>query len=235
MTRKMKGRSPTVSSEDKEMAETLHRTVRAVALSLAVLLMNSGAATAQQEKGTKEILFFSGGFFYAVDQTRFRDADLKGTGSVGFSRGAGGLNFGGQLGYFLTRRNEIGGGVSLSLYHSRFCVRTFSDGQFTGEACSSDTYFAMGLDAFYRYHFAREGSRRFFFVGADLSAVDVTRSYTGSIRVRPHVGYRYFLDKKVALDFSAGYSAELNKQVDGFFPRDREGSIVGQLSLSFLF
>jgi hypothetical protein len=217
------------------MTETLHGTVRAVALSFAVVLMNSGAATAQQEKGNKEILFFSGGFFFTVDQTRFRDADFKGTGSVGLWRGASGLSFGGQLGYFLTRRNEIGGGVSLYLYHSKFCVRTFSDGQFTGEACSSDTYFAMSLDAFYRYHFAREGARKFFFVGADLSAADVTRNYTGNIRVRPHVGYRYFLDKKIALDFSVGYSAELNKQVDGFFPRDREGSIVGQLSLSFLF
>ena len=217
------------------MSETVHRTVRAAALAVAVLLVNSGLADAQQEKGNKEIFFFSGGFSLAVDETRFRDADFKGTGSVGLSRGSGGLNFGGQIGYFLTRHNEIGGGVSLSLYHSRVCVRTFSEGQFTGEACNSDTYFAIGLDAFYRYHFAREGARRFFFAGSDLSAADLTRNYTGNIRVRPHVGYRYFLDKKVALDFSAGYAAELNKPSNDFFPRDREGSLVGQLSLSFLF
>lgn len=218
------------------MAETLNRRVRAVALSLAILLMNCAAAMAQQQKGDKEILFFSGGFSLSVDRTQFKDSDFKGSGSVGLTKGGGGLNFGGQFGYFLTRRNEIGGGVTLSLYHSRYCIRSFSDGQFTGEDCGSSTYFAMGLDAFYRYHFAREGARRFFFAGAQLSAVDLTRSYTGTIRAYPHAGYRYFLDKKVALDFSAGYVAELNKQANGFFfPRDREGSIAGQLSLSFLF
>lgn len=222
--------------KQKAIPRIMPRRVWSVAFSIAIPLILCGTANAQQKKGDKEILFFSSGFFISVDETGFKGAILSGTGAIGTSSGSRGLSLGGKLGYFLTRHNEIGGGTFLFLYHDKFCVRTFEDGRITGESCDSDTYFALGLDGFYRYHFGREGDRRLFFAGADLSAGDVTRNYTGNIRLRPHVGYRYFLQKNVALDFSVGYTAEMNKKrSNSFFPRDREGWIDGQLSLSVVF
>jgi len=193
------------------------------------------AVQSQQRRGDKEISLFSGGFFISVDETGFKDSDFSGTGVVGRSLGTQSFHIGGLIGYFVTRHNEIGGGPFLYFSHSRFCLRSFEDGKLTGESCAGDNYFAMGLGGFYRYHFGREGAKRVFFAGTDLSVGDVTRNYTGNIRVRPHVGYRYFLQKKVSLDFSVGYNAELNKKDNSYFQRDREGWISGQLGLSFIF
>ncbi len=217
------------------MPDTLSRPARAVAVSVSIILACCSAAQAQQKKGDREISFFSGGFFISVDETGFKDSDLSGTGVAGRTSGYQSFNVGGLIGYFLTRHNEIGGGTFLSFSHAKFCLRSFEDGKLTGESCDSSNYFAMGLDGFYRYHFGREGAKRAFFAGADLFVGDVTRNHTGNIRVRPHVGYRYFLEKKVSLDFSVGYNAELNKKNDGYFQRDRQGWISGQLGLSFIF
>lgn len=212
------------------------RSIRAVVFPVASLLLFCGAAQAQQHKGDKEILVFTGGFFISVDEQNPNAPSLSGVSQDATISGVRNLNLGVKLGYFLTQRNEIGAGSSLVVSRSRFCVRTFADGQLTSESCNTNTYFAMSLGVFYRYHFAREGDKKFFFVGADLSASDVTRNYTGNIKVRPHVGYRYFLDKKVAVDFSLGYSAEVNKKdMRFFFPVERQGSLDGQVSLSFVF
>ena len=211
------------------------RAATAAVFSLSILFACCSGAAAQQKKGDKEILFFSGGFFVAVDETKFKDSQLTGTGTLGYTRGFRSFNIGGQAGYFITPHSEIGAGTSVFVYHYRYCQRSFEDGRTLGESCESETSFSMSLNGFYRYYFAREGSKRLVFAGAEISAADLTRNYTGNIRVRPYIGYRHFLEKKVALDFSVGYLAELNKQSDSFFPRDREGSIVGQVSLSFIF
>jgi hypothetical protein len=216
------------------MLASFSRSLRAVVFPVASLLLFCCAAQAQQHKGDKEILVFTGGFFISVDEQNPNKPPLTGVTQNATVSGVRNLNLGVKLGYFLTQRNEVGAGTSLVASRSRFCIRTFADGQLTSESCNTNTYFAMSLGVFYRYHFAREGDRKFFFVGADLSASDVTRNYTGNIRLRPHVGYRYFVEKIVALDFSVGYSAEVNKK-DMQFPREREGSIDGQLSLSFVF
>src|SRR5262245_8157662 len=217
------------------MPVSLSRLFIAVTHLFVTLLILCAAANAQQNKGDKEIMFFSGGFFISVDETDFKTANLSGTGAIAQTSGFRSFAVGGKFGYFLTRRHEIGGGTSLAVYRFKFCVRTFEDGRITSENCEPDTYFAMSLGGFYRFHFAQEGARRFFFVGADVAAGGITRNYTGNLVARPHVGYRYFLNKKVALDFSVGYTAELNKRDESFFARDREGSINGQFSLSFVF
>jgi hypothetical protein len=217
------------------MSGMLLRVISVVALFVTTLLISYDSAQAQQKKGDKEIMFFSGGFTVSVDETGFEHDDLTGRGAIGRTSDFRAFSIGGKVGYFITRNNEIGASTFLGLFHAKFCIRSFEDGQITGESCDSDTAFAMGLGGFYRYHFARESARGFFFVGADLTADDVTRNFTGNIRIRPHVGYKYFFNKNVALDANVGYSAELNKRDSPFFARDREGSITGQFALSFLF
>jgi len=147
------------------------------------------------------------------------------------------LSLGGSLGYFATRKNEIGGGVSLSVFRFRSCTTSFNNGQITGESCGSDSDVSLGLSAFYRYHFDKADAKGFPFVGASISVGSVTRNFTGNIGARPHVGYKYFLKRNVALDFSVGYSVQLKKVDDDrfFFIQNRSSSVNGQLGLSFVF
>ena len=217
------------------MTKMLPHAARTVAACVIILIACCSAVRSQQKSGNKEISFLTGGFFISVNETGFKDSEFSGTGVVGRTTGARSFNVGGLIGYFLTRHNEIGGGPSVYFSHAKFCLRSYEDGKVTGEYCDSSNYFSMGLSGLYRYHFGREGARKVLFAGTDLLVGDVTRNYTGNIRMRPHVGYRYFLEKKVSLDFSVGYNAELNKKTNSYYQRDREGWISGQLGLSFIF
>jgi hypothetical protein len=147
------------------------------------------------------------------------------------------FGLGGSLGYFATRKNEIGGGVSLNVGRFRSCTTSFNNGQITGESCGSDSNVSLGLSAFYRYNFGKADAKGFPFVGASISVGSVTRNFTGNVGARPHVGYKYFLKRNVALDFSVGYSFAINEVDDdrSFFIQDRSSSINGQLGLSFVF
>jgi hypothetical protein len=113
-------------------------------------------------------------------------------------------------------------------------VRVGSDGTLV-EECESDSNVGLGLTGFYRYNFAGKGKRGFPFVGAELIVLDVTENFTGNVRARPHVGYKYFVKKNVAIDFNVGYTVELNKVDERFFNRGREGVIDGRVGLSFIF
>lgn len=70
-----------------------------------------------------------------------------------------------------------------------------------------------------------------------LAVQSVSDNFTGNIRAQPFAGYKYFLKKNVALDFSAGYSIEVNEVSDdrSSFIFDRSSSLFGKLGLSFLF
>lgn len=185
----------------------------------ALLLADSPCAYAQVEKGSKETIF-SGGFFVGLDE----------------SSGNGGGSVSGKFGYFLTRHHEIGGGTSISVFRFRFCSRTIdANGNVISESCDSDVSFGMGLSGFYRYNFAKEGAKGFPFVGGAISVASVTDNFTGNFSARPEVGYKYFLKKNVALDFSVGVTLQLNKVGDDFFLNSRRENINGQLGLSFIF
>jgi hypothetical protein len=76
----------------------------------------------------------------------------------------------------------------------------------------------VGLSAFYRYNFTREGAKGFPFAGAEISVADlVHRDFTGNVQVRPNVGYAYSLKKNVRLDFKDGCEP-------GFFLRFHTGA-----------
>ena len=195
------------------------RLFKGAGLVLALILIGSQPAHAQQEKGDKEVLFFSGNFFIGVGETS----------------GSSGATLGGGLGYFLTRKNEVGGALTASVSRFRFCVARVGPGGIIVEDCESSTDFGLGLTGFYRYNFAGKDKRGFPFVGAELIVLDVTENFTGNIRARPHIGYKYFVKKNVAIDFNVGYTVELNKVEEQFFNRGRQGLIDGRVGLSFIF
>jgi hypothetical protein len=199
----------------------------------------SESSQAQQKKGDKEVLLFSNGFFFDFGgDTKLNTAksDPFTSGSFFSSSSSQGFNIGGEVGYFLTRKHEVGGGPFLSVDHFSFCQQDFVGSELTGKTCSSDTQVGLGLTGLYRYNFAKAEARGFPFVGGTISVSDVTRNFTGNVRARPHAGYKYFVKKNVALDFSVGYLIEVNKvNNDSLFITDRRHSIDGQLGLSFVF
>jgi hypothetical protein len=115
----------------------------------------------------------------------------------------------------------------------------FTDGQLISEECDKDTRFNQGLSGFYRYNFAGKGDKRFPFVGTELSVSDLTRNDTGNFKLRLQVGYKYFLNTNIALDFSVGYTIEVNEKKErrefSFIETGRRATIDGQLGLSFVF
>lgn len=187
-----------------------------------VLALCATAAQAQPMKGDKEVFVLTGSSFIGLGDNR---------GDIFFSAS-------GKLGYYFTRRNEVGGGISFFVDRFKFCSRTIdSDGHITSEQCDSDTNAGVGFSGFYRFNIAREGSKGFPFIGGEIAVADVTENFTGNWRARPHVGYKYFLKKNVGLDFSFGYTIELNK-VKSQFPfidQGRQGNLDGQIGLTFLF
>lgn len=150
---------------------------------VALVLLCCDMAYSQQEKGDIEVLIFSAGFFADVNgntvRSRFPDSDFE---STTRSRG---FNVGGSVGYFLTRRNELGGGLNLSVFNTDSCAGDDDD-------CRDNTSVGLGLNGFYRYNFAREGAKGFPFIGSDFLVADVTANSTGNLIARPQVGYKYF-------------------------------------------
>jgi hypothetical protein len=214
---------------------TIKKTASGVLPVLALLCLGSQPSNAQPKKGDKEVLAFSSGFVFSFGGD-IKIGSLEGQGFFSSSFRVQSFSLGGDLGYFLTSRNEIGGGLAFSATRFRSCFKSFSNGQVTSESCNSDSNVGLGLSGFYRYNFVRGEAKGFPFVGGTISAASVTDNFTGNVRARPHVGYKYFLKKSVALDFSVGYTVDLNKVDDpGPFIRDRNSSIDGRLGLSFVF
>jgi hypothetical protein len=215
---------------------TIKKLASRAVLVLFSLCVFSGSSLAQQKKGDKEITAFSSGFYFSFGGG-IRPASLKGSGAFFENNNSQGFNVGAQMGYFLTRKSEIGGGLYFSVSHFSNCSIEFDDGQITGKSCDSDTFANLGLVGFYRYNFAKPEARGFPFVGASIGIGSVTDNYTGNIRARPHAGYKYFLKKNVALDFSVGYNIAVNKVTDNeaFFIQNRSHSVDGQVGLSFVF
>jgi lipopolysaccharide assembly outer membrane protein LptD (OstA) len=208
-----------------------------VMIILVFLCVSSGSTLAQQKKGDKEITAFASGFSFSFGGG-FRPRSLAGASGF-FSENDKSLNFnlGAQMGYFITRKSEIGGGLFLSVSHFSGCTTALNNGQITGKTCDSDSFANLGLVGFYRYNFAKADARGFPFVGVSIGIGSVTDNYTGNIRARPHAGYKYFLKKNVALDFSVGYDIDVNKVSDSksFFIQERGKVIDGQVGLSFVF
>jgi hypothetical protein len=214
---------------------TIKKTASGVMLVLAFLCFCSQSSRAQQKKGDNEVLAFSSGFAFGFGGDT-KIGSLEGQGFFTSSFRVQSFSLGGDLGYFLTRRNEVGGGLALSATRFKSCFKSFSNGQITSESCNSDSNVGFGLSGFYRYNFVRGEAKGFPFVGGTISVASVTTNFTGNVRARPHVGYKYFLKRNVALDFSVGYTVELNKVgSDSPFIRDRSSSIDGRLGLSFVF
>jgi hypothetical protein len=187
-----------------------------------ILSLGHLTAQAQPKKGDKEVFLLTGNSFIGL----------------GDSSGAFTFNASGQLGYYLTRRNEVGGGITFSLAHAPLCSRVIDqDGHVVSEHCDSFTDASVGFSGFYRFNFAREGARGFPFVGGSISVGDVTTNFTGNWKARPHVGYKYFLSKRVGLDFSFGYDIDVNKVrvSNTFFNNERQSNLDGQIGLTFLF
>jgi hypothetical protein len=193
-------------------------------------------ALAQQKKGDVEVLFASGGFTFNSGG-EINPVSLAGfSGAIGSDSRSQEFYVSGQAGYFLTRKNELGGGLSLTLFHDHFCETDVSVGQITGSSCSSSTTPYLGLSGFYRYNFAKEGAKGFPFAGFDISVADIIhRDFTGDIVAIPRAGYKYFVRRNVALDGSVGYQIALNKAVPQGFTQTRPQSIIGEVGLSFLF
>jgi hypothetical protein len=190
---------------------------------------------AQVEKGTKEVLVFSSDFSINVNEPAIPDSNA--TGSVFGFENTRTFNIGGKFGYFLSQRNEVGAGTNFSVARFKFCARDFINGQLISKECDSDTRYDQGLSDFYRYNFADKGDKRFLFAGTELSVSSVRRNFTGNFKLRPQVGYKYFLNKNVALDLSVGCLVDLNKKNDSFvlLQFGRQVNIDGQLGLSFIF
>jgi len=206
---------------------------------LSVVLLCSQSSQAQQKKGDKEVLLFSNGFFFEFGgDTKLNTLKASQFTSIGFTSSSSrqGFNIGGEVGYFLTRKNEIGGGLFLSVDRFSFCQETFTEGELVDKSCGSNTRAGLGLTGLYCYNFAKAEAKGFPFVGATISVSDVTTNFTGNVRARPHAGYKYFVKRNVALDFSVGYLIEVNKvNNDSLFITGRRQTVDGQLGLSFVF
>jgi hypothetical protein len=218
---------------------TIKKVLSSVMFVLAAFLLCSHSSQAQQKTGDKEVLLFSNGFFFDFGgDTKLNTLKASPfiSGSFTSSSSSQGFNIGGEAGYFLSRKHEIGGGLFLSVHRFRFCQQNFMDSEVSDKICSSDTHVGLGLTGLYRYNFGRAEAKGFPFVGGTISVASVTTNFTGNVRLRPHSGYKYFVKKNVALDFSVGYSIEVNKvNNDSLFIKDRRHSIDGQLGLSFVF
>ncbi|MBI3650944.1 MAG: hypothetical protein HY231_07820 [Acidobacteria bacterium] len=205
----------------------------------ALLLLSQARVLAQVEKGTKEILVFSSSFTVVVKEPELKVSESDGTVGSGSTSNFRNFNIGGKFGYFLSQRNEVGGGANLNVSHFKFCSRLFQGGKLVSESCDSNTHFSMGVSGFYRYNFADKDDKRFPFIGTELQVLDVANNFTGNFRLRPQVGYKYFLNRNVALDFSLGYTIDVNEKKDhrsSFnFEQGRRGTIDGQLGLTFVF
>lgn len=158
-------------------------------LVLVFLCVFSRSSLAQQEKGDIEITAFSSGFRLSFGGG-LKPARFSGSGVLFTSERFQSFNLGGEAGYFLTRKSEIGGGLDFSAIHFSDCRTTFSDGQITGESCEGDGSAHLGISGFYRYNFAKPGAKGFPFVGGTFSVADVANNFTGNFRARPHAGYK---------------------------------------------
>jgi hypothetical protein len=123
----------------------------AVVFAISVVCFFPSDTFAQVEKGTKEILVFSSGFYISVKEPEIRFSDSEGTVSTGSFDNSRSFNLGGKFGYFLSQRNEIGGGTNLGVSHSKFCSRLFKDGQLISEECDSQTRYNQGVSGFYQF------------------------------------------------------------------------------------
>jgi len=116
---------------------------------VAFVFFLSGASLAQQKKGDVEITAFSSGFTFSFGGD-FKPTSLSGSGVFFTSQKFQSFALGGEAGYFLTRKNKIGGGLAVSAIHFSSCTTTFDDGEITGETCGSDGSAHLGVTAFYR-------------------------------------------------------------------------------------
>jgi hypothetical protein len=188
----------------------INKTARGVICAF-MLLWLCVTAQAQQEKGDLEVLAFSGGFNIGVGD------------SGGFSS----YSLGGRVGYFITRRHEAGGGIDLSIVRIRFRL---------GDETISETSVGLSLAGLYRYNFASKGSKFVPFIGMEASVATFGGFFEGAaerVRLRPHGGFKYFVKKNVALDFSFGGSFNVARDDDSFASRD--AFIDGRVGLSFVF
>lgn len=209
------------------------QTKSSLSAALLLLLVVGAPAQAQQKKGDFEITALASGFTvnFGGDVR-----SLPGFGST-FTQTSSSQNFRvtGDVGYFITRRHEAGGGLLFSVSHFKDCLRVFDGTQLRSEQCFSDTNVGLGLDAFYRYNFSKPESRGFPFVGFSMSVADVTSDSTGNVSARLFAGYKHFFSRNVALDASVGYRFDVNKLNDGVHIRDRGHSVDGAAGLSFIF
>jgi hypothetical protein len=198
------------------------QTIMVMIFTFCVLSFCATTAQAQPKKGDKEVFVLAGNTFIGLGDR---------SGNVFFSAS-------GKLGYYFTRRNEVGGGISFYVDRFKSCSRVIdSDGHVISEQCDTETFAGVGFSGFYRFNIAREGARGFPFIGGEIAVADVTQNFTGNWRARPHIGYKYFLKKNIGLDFSFGYTVQLNK-VKSPFPfidQGRQGNLDGQIGLTFLF
>jgi hypothetical protein len=231
------------------------KTSPVVCFNFLLILVFSLPAAAQVEKGTKEISVFSGGFSADLNGSRFSTTtiDSNGVELLETTIKSQGFNLGGRFGYFLTRRNEVGGGTNLSFARTNLCRRLTENGTVILDTCNSTRDFRLGFDGFYRYNFAGANDKGFPFVGASIGVQDVTTNFTGNFVTRPEVGYKYFFKKNIALDVSAGVTFELNKKLsrlnigtssggiiggddeEFFFDQNKRVRLNGQVGLSFIF
>jgi hypothetical protein len=209
--------------------------LRAVVCLVIGMWLNCAASSAQQKKGDVEILVSSTAGLTASWSSE-ASTDLSGSGSFSSDFRSQEFFVSGGAGYFLTRRHELGGSVNLFVAHFSACTSSFSNGQITGKSCGSDTTTSFGLSGFYRYYFAKEGAKGFPFVGVEVAANDlVHRDFTGNVNLNPVAGYRRFLTRNVALDFSAGYSIGLNKVSTPGFNESRPQAFSARAGLAFVF
>jgi hypothetical protein len=227
------------------MFKILFKTFAGGVCLFALLAVCGNSVSAQVEKGSKEITVFSGGFFADLNKSESisRIVILGETFETRISSRSQGFDVGGRFGYFLTRKHEVGGGISLTVNHSRICISSSGDDEDIGENCNSNTATGLGLAGFYRYNFAGKGERGFPFVGVGVEAANVTSDNRRLARLRPEGGYKYFLNKNVALDMSVGVSVDLNK-FDEFtgpitstttFESNRRWNLNGRIGFSFVF
>jgi hypothetical protein len=237
------------------MSKQFRKNLPPVSSTFLLILVFTLPVAAQVDRGTKEISVFSGGFSADLNGSRFSTTTIDGNGVEIFETTIKnqGFNLGGRFGYFLTRRNEIGGGTNLTFNRTTLCRELTENGTVTIDACNSTRDFRLGFDGFYRYNFAGENDRGFPFVGASIGVQDVTTNFTGNFVARPEVGYKHFFNKHIALDVSAGVTFDLNKKLrvlgitnssggvlggddeDIFVDQNKRIRLNGQVGLSFIF
>lgn len=135
----------------------------------AALALSFGAS-AGPNKGDFEILFSNAGGTISSPED----------GDTSFALGA-------QVGYFLTQRHEIGGGLA------------FTDLGVPG----TDSW--IDLEAFYRYNAMDNGDKNWWYFGVDLEFPMADDNFAKPTYLRPHVGHKWMLSDDIAFDINLGY------------------------------